>query len=275
MKWKFLTLSAILALFVAGTAFAANVEVKGSTTILPLMQKTAEVYMAAHKGVNISISGGGSSEGAKALIDGTCDIAMMSRDIKDKEEDAAKANGRPAVNFVIAYDCIVPVVHPSNKVKDLSVSQLQDIYAGKITDWKDVGGDPGQIVVISRDTSSGTYDCWENKVMHAGDKKERVFPGALLQASNGAVVQAVSKNKLAIGYIGLGYLSKETKQVTVNGIKGDAETALNKTYPISRPLNLYTPGEPKGEAKNLIDFMLSPAGQKLADEVGFVPLKKK
>jgi phosphate transport system substrate-binding protein len=238
------------------------------------MQKSAEAFNANIKGATVSISGGRSSEGIKALIDGTCDIAMASRDIKDKEAEAATANGRPPKQFLVAYDCIVPIVHPSNKVKNLTVAQLQGIYAGTITDWKDVGGDAGQIVVISRDTSSGTYDCWENKVMHAGDKKERVFPGALLQASNGAVVQAVSKNKLAIGYIGLGYLNKEIKQVSVENIMGSAETALNKTYPISRGLNLYTPGEPKGDAKALVDFMLSPAGQKLADEAGFVPLKK-
>ncbi len=274
MKSKILALTIALTLCVSGLAFAGSVEVKGSTTVLPLMQKAAEAYMAANKGVNVSISGGGSSEGIKALIDGTCDIAMASRDIKDKEAEAAKGNGREPKHFLVAYDCIVPIVHPGNKVKDLSVSQLQDIYAGKITDWKDLGGDAGQIVVISRDTSSGTYDCWENKVMHANDKKERVFPGALLQASNGAVVQAVSKNKLAIGYIGLGYLNKEIKQVSVNKIMGDATTALNKTYPVSRGLNLYTPGEPKGDAKGLVDFMLSPAGQKLADETGFVPLKK-
>lgn len=274
MKIKILALAAIMALCLSGVAFAGSVEVKGSTTVLPLMQKAAEAFMAANKGVNVSISGGGSSEGIKALIDGTCDIAMASRDIKDKEAEAAKANGREPKLFLVAYDCIVPIVHSGNKVKNLTVAQLQDIYAGKITDWKDVGGDAGQIVVISRDTSSGTYDCWENKVMHANDKKERVFPGALLQASNGAVVQAVSKNKLAIGYIGLGYLNKEVKQVSVNGVMGDAATALNKTYPVSRGLNLYTPGEPKGDAKGLVDFMLSPAGQKLADETGFVPLKK-
>lgn len=274
MKIKILALAAILALCLSGVAFAGSVEVKGSTTVLPLMQKCAEAFMAANKGVNVSISGGGSSEGIKALIDGTCDIAMASRDIKDKEAEAAKANGREPKHFLVAYDCIVPIVHPGNKVKNLTVAQLQDVYAGKITDWKDLGGDAGQIVVISRDTSSGTYDCWENKVMHANDKKERVFPGALLQASNGAVVQAVSKNKLAIGYIGLGYLNKEIKQVSVNGIMGDATTALNKTYPVSRGLNLYTPGEPKGDAKGLVDFMLSPAGQKMADETGFVPLKK-
>lgn len=274
MKIKIVALAAALTLCLSGLAFAGSVEVKGSTTVLPLMQKSAEAFMAKNKGVNVSISGGGSSEGAKALIDGTCDIAMMSRDMKDKETEAATANGRAPKQFIVAYDCIVPIVHPSNGVKDLSVAQLQDIYAGKITNWKDVGGADGQIVVISRDTSSGTYDCWENKVMHADGKKERVFPGALLQASNGAVVQAVSKNKLAVGYIGLGYLNKEIKQVSVGGVMGNAETALNKTYPVSRGLNLYTPGEPKGDAKGLVDFMLSPAGQKLADEIGFVPLKK-
>ncbi|HMM39456.1 MAG TPA: PstS family phosphate ABC transporter substrate-binding protein [Desulfovibrio sp.] len=274
MKIKIVALTAALTLCLSGLAFAGSVEVKGSTTVLPLMQKSAEAFMAQNKGVNVSISGGGSSEGAKALIDGTCDIAMMSRDMKDKEIEAATANGRAPKLFVVAYDCIVPIVHPGNAVKDLSVAQLQDIYAGKITNWKDVGGADAQIVVISRDTSSGTYDCWENKVMHDGGKKERVFPGALLQASNGAVVQAVSKNKLAIGYIGLGYLNKEIKQVSVGGVMGDATTALNKTYPVSRGLNLYTPGEPKGDAKGLVDFMLSPAGQKLADEIGFVPLKK-
>lgn len=274
MKIKIVALAAALALCLSSVAFAGSVEVKGSTTVLPLMQKAAEAFMAKNKGVTISISGGGSSEGIKALIDGTCDIAMASRDIKDKEAEAATANGRPPKHFLVAYDCIVPIVHPSNKVKNLTVAQLQGIYAGTITDWKDVGGDAGQIVVISRDTSSGTYDCWENKVMHSNDKKERVFPGALLQASNGAVVQAVSKNKLAVGYIGLGYLNKEIKQLSVESIMGSAETALNKTYPISRGLNLYTPGEPKGDAKGVVDFMLSPAGQKLADETGFVPLKK-
>jgi phosphate transport system substrate-binding protein len=274
MKKKLLCATAILVLGLSALGLAAGeIEVKGSTTVLPLMQKVAEAYMAAHSGSNISISGGGSSEGAKALIDGTCDIAMLSRDLKKEEIEAASAKNRPPKQIVIAYDCIVPIVHPGNKVKDLSVAQLLGIYSGAITDWKDVGGDPGKIVVVSRDSSSGTYDCWENKVMHSGGQKSRVFAGASIQASNGAVAQVISKNKLAIGYVGLGYLNKELKAVSVNGVFGSARTAIDKTFPISRSLLVATPGEPRGEVKTFIDFILSAKGQKLVVEAGFVPLQ--
>ncbi|WP_027177744.1 PstS family phosphate ABC transporter substrate-binding protein [Maridesulfovibrio bastinii] len=269
---KIIALLAVLTLSFAGSAFAGSLQVKGSTTVLPLMQKCAEAFMKANPGVSISISGGGSSNGAKALIDGTTDIAMMSRDMKSQEIQRATDNGRKPVQFVVSYDCIVPVVHPGNKVNNLTQMQLLGIYTGKITNWKELGGEDGKIVVISRDTSSGTYDCWKHKIMRADGNKNRVFAGALLQASNGAVAQAVSKNKLAIGYVGLGYLNSELQAVSVDGIKANAANALNKTYPISRGLNLYTPGQPSGEAKALIDFMLSPAGQKLSEEVGFVPL---
>lgn len=272
MKFKSLVFAIVLC-FVASTAFAGSITVKGSTTVLPYMQKAAEAFMAANPGVKISISGGGSSNGAKALIDGTTDIAMMSRDMKDKEVKKATSNGRKPVQFVVAYDCIVPVVNPANKVSNLTKAQLLGIYTGKDTNWSKVGGDDGRIVVISRDTSSGTYDCWKNQVMKANGKKNRVFAGALLQASNGAVAQAVAKNKLAIGYVGLGYLNSELKGVTVDGVKASVKTALDGSYPISRGLNLYTPNAPKGDAKALIDFMLSPAGQKLATEVGYIPVK--
>ena len=274
MKKKLLCATAILVLGLSALGLAAGeIEVKGSTTVLPLMQKVAEAYMAAHSGSNISISGGGSSEGAKALIDGTCDIAMLSRDLKKEEIEAASAKNRPPKQIVIAYDCIVPIVHPGNKVKDLSVAQLLGIYSGAITDWKDVGGDPGKIVVVSRDSSSGTYDCWENKVMHSGGQKSRVFAGASIQASNGAVAQVISKNKLAIGYVGLGYLNKELKAVSVNGVFCSARTAIDKTFPISRSLLVATPGEPRGEVKTFIDFILSAKGQNLVVEAGFVPLQ--
>ncbi|MDK2956999.1 MAG: phosphate transport system substrate-binding protein [Desulfovibrionales bacterium] len=270
MKLRILALLCALTLM-ATPAFAGTVTVKGSTTVLPYMQKAAEVFMAQHPGVKIEISGGGSSNGAKALIDGTTDIAMMSRDMKDKEKDAATSNGRAPVQFVVAYDCITPVVNHWNSVSDLSAEQLAEIYSGKATNWKDVGGKSGQVVVISRDTSSGTYDCWKDKVMEGA----RVFPGALLQASNGAVVQAVAKNKFAIGYVGLAYVDANLlKPLKVDGVMASVETALNHSYPISRGLNLYTPGEPKGDAKDLIDFMMSPAGQKLAADVGFIPVKQ-
>jgi phosphate transport system substrate-binding protein len=169
----------------------------------------------------------------------------------------------------VAYDCIVPVVHPSNTVMNLTLEQLKAIYKGEIKNWKELGGPDRPVVVISRDTSSGTYEVWEEKVM----MKERVFPGALLQASNGAIVQAVSKNANAIGYIGLGYVNESVKAVMVNRIAGSAETTLNGTYPVSRPLYMFTDGWPKGDTLNFINYVIHPQkGQKFVAEIGFVPL---
>ena len=218
---------------------------------------------------NFSISGGGSGNGIKAIIDGTTDIADSSRFIKDKEVKMAVEKGRYPVPFSVAYDCIVPVVHPSNSVKDLTLAQLKDIYQGTIKNWKQVGGPDRKIVVISRDTSSGTYEVWEKKVMN----KERVYPGALLQASNGAVAQAVAKNKNAVGYIGLGYMNDTIKATTVNGIVGSETTTLNGTFPISRPLYMFTNKWPKDEISKFINFVLHPdKGQKLVKGAGYVPL---
>ncbi len=177
--------------------------------------------------------------------------------------------GAYPVPFAIAYDSIVPIVHPSNPVKNLTLDQLKAIYTGTIKNWKEVGGPALQIVVISRDTSSGTYEVWEQKVM----KQSRVYAGALLQASNGAIVQAVSKNRYAIGYIGLGYINKSVKPLTVDGIKGSEKTTLDGTYPISRPLYMFTRGWPRGDALNFINYVLNPQkGQRYVKEAGFVPL---
>ena len=260
---------AIVFYFTANLVWAGNIVIKGSTTVLPIAQKVAEVYMGANPDVRISISGGGSGNGIKALIDGSTDIADSSRFIKDNEVKLAVDNGRYPVPFAVAYDCIVPVVHPSNSMTNLTLDQLKAIYEGKIKNWKDVGGPDRAIVVVSRDTSSGTYEVWEEKVM----KKERVYPGALLQASNGAVVQAVSKNKNAIGYIGLGYLDASVKALSTNGITGSPETTLNGTYPISRPLYMFTAGWPKGDTLNFINYVMHPQkGQKYVAEAGYVPL---
>jgi phosphate transport system substrate-binding protein len=255
--------------FTTNLVWAGNIVIKGSTTVLPIAQKVAEVYMRANPDVRISISGGGSGNGIKALIDGSTDIADSSRFIKSKEVKLAIEKGRYPVPFAVAYDCIVPVVHPSNFVSNLSMEQLKAIYKGEIKNWKDLGGPDRKIVVISRDTSSGTYEVWHEKVM----KKERVYPGALLQASNGAVVQAVAKNKNAIGYIGLGYLDPSVKALTVNGVEGSEETTLNSTYPISRPLYMFTAGWPKGDTLNFINFVIHPQkGQKYVADAGYVPL---
>lgn len=249
--------------------WAGNVVIKGSTTVLPIAQKVSEAFMQQHPDVKITISGGGSGEGVKALIDGSTDIANSSRFIKDKEVKQAVDKGAYPVPFAVAYDCIVPVVHPENTLSGITLAQIKDLYLGKIKNWKEIGGPDAPVVVISRDTSSGTYEVWEEKVM----KKERVFPGALLQASNGAVVQAVSKNKNAIGYIGLGYVDKNVKALMVDRVQGSAETTLNGTYPISRPLFMFTPGWPKGDVLKFITFVLNPQkGQKYIAEIGFVPL---
>jgi phosphate transport system substrate-binding protein len=255
--------------FCVSQAWAVNIVIKGSTTVLPIAQKVAEAYMSQMPEVKISISGGGSGNGIKALIDGSTDIANSSRFIKDKEVSMAVENGRYPVPFAVAYDCIVPVVHPSNSTVNLTLSQLKSLYKGEIKNWKEVGGPDRAVVVISRDTSSGTYEVWETKVM----EKERVYAGALLQASNGAVVQAVSNNKNAIGYIGLGYLNDSVKALTVNRVKGSEETTLNGTYPISRPLYMFTAGWPQGDTLNFINFVMNPdKGQKYVKEAGFVPL---
>ena len=183
-------------------AFAAQKEIviSGSTTVLPIIQSAGEAFMAANPDIPLAISGGGSGSGIKALNEGLCDVAMSSRDAKQTEIDLGAKRGVTLVRTAVAVDALVPVVHPDNSVKELSKQQLRDIFSGKITNWKEVAGADDKIVVISRDTSSGTYETWMEIIM----KGDKVLPAALLQASNGTVVQTVSKNKKAIGYIGFG-----------------------------------------------------------------------
>jgi phosphate transport system substrate-binding protein len=261
---------ATILLSLAGFALGkTSIIIKGSTTVLPIAQKVLEAYTKEHPDVNISLSGGGSGDGIKALIDGMTDIANSSREIKLAEVAKAKEKGVDPVAHIVAYDAIVPIVHPKNKVQGLSLDQLSQIYQGKITNWKEVGGDDLTIVVVSRDSSSGTFESWGHLVL----KEARVTPKAQMQASNGAVVQTVAKNKYAIGYIGLGYVNKSVKPLKVNNIDATVETARTGQYPISRPLYMYTNGEPKGEVENFIKFIYSPKGQSIIAEVGFAPVK--
>ena len=253
----------------AGVAFAAeSIVIKGSTTVLPIAQAALEAYMKKNPGVQISLSGGGSGEGIKALIDKTTDIATSSREIKKEEITLAETKGVKPVTHVVAYDAIIPVVHPKNKVTNLSIDQLSQIYQGKITNWKEVGGEDLKIVVISRDSSSGTFESWDHFIM----KKAKVTPQAQMLASNGAIVTAVSKNRYAIGYLGMGYVNKSLKPLPVDGVKASIETALSKKYPLSRELYMYTDGEPTGEVAKFIAFVKSADGQKIVAKEGFVPL---
>lgn len=262
---------AVFALALAGCSKpqeAEKIVIKGSTTVLPIAQKAQEAYLASNKGADISLSGTGSGDGIKAIIEGSTDIANASRDMKQKEKDAAAAAGKNIEAHVVAKDMIIPVVHPSNPVSEITVAQLKDIYMGKITNWKELGGADSEIVVISRDTSSGTYEVWEKKVM----AKENVFADALLQASNGAVSNAVSNNEKAIGYVGVGYLNDSIKGLAVEGVEPKVENV--DTFAIARPLFMFTnKDEIKPGAQAFIDFVMSADGQKLVKEAGFVPVK--
>jgi phosphate transport system substrate-binding protein len=268
---KIFSAMAVLGLAIAGLAAPAaadDIAITGSTTVLPIAQKAAEVFMKKNTAAKISVAGTGSGDGIKAIIDGTADIGNSSREMKAKEEDLAQSKGVKPKQFVVALDCIVPVVNPANPVKDLSLMQLKDIYNGKIKNWKEVGGEDTPVVVVSRDSSSGTFEVWNEHVLG----KDRVRPDAQLQASNGAVAQAVAGNKYAIGYVGIGYLNPQVKPLTVGGVEATAKTAKDKSYPIARGLNMYTNGEPKGMVKEFIEFVLGPEGQKIVKEEGFVPV---
>lgn len=265
---KILIILITFALTAPCQVFAGDLAIKGSTTILPIAQKTAEAYMAEHPDVKISLSGGGSGNGIKAIVDGTADIGNASRFIKQKEVDLAHSKGVYPVPFRVALDAIVPVVNKNNKITDLSMSQLKNIYLGKIKNWKEVGGTPGKIVVISRDSSSGTFGVWKDLVM----KKARVTPRALTVPSNGGIVQAVTTTPGAIGYVGLGYINKEIKAVNVDGVKGTEENTLNGSFPIARGLFMFTKGWPKGDTMAFISFILSKKGQQLVKEAGSIPL---
>ncbi|MDD5668502.1 MAG: phosphate ABC transporter substrate-binding protein [Candidatus Omnitrophica bacterium] len=249
--------------------YAEKIVVAGSTTVLPIAQKAAEVFMNNNPDSDISVRGGGSGVGIASLIDGTCDIGNSSRSIKDTELDKAVTNGRSLKANVIAMDGICIIVHPSNSITELTKKQIKEIYTGTVSNWAQLGGTDETIVVISRDSASGTFEAFGTLALDGA----KVRSDALMQASNQAVASTVSKTPGAIGYVGLGYVSSSVKAVDVNGVKASKETVLTNKYLLGRPLFMYTNGEPKGLAKQFIDFILSPAGQKLVEEEGFVGLK--
>lgn len=258
-------------MFIWETAFAQkkSLTLTGSTTVLPIAQLCAEKFMEKHPDVDISVRGGGSGVGIAALIDGTCDIAMASRPMKTKELKSARGKGIDPVATVIARDGIAVIVHPSNPLSEITLVQLRDIYTGKISNWKDVGGKSGRIVVISRDVASGTFEVFKKLVL----KGAKTRADALMLASNKAVAITVEKTPGAIGYVGLGYVSSKVKALTVDGVKPTKKAVASGEYKLARPLYFYTDGKPKGLAKEFIDFVMSSEGQKIVEEAGFVPVK--
>jgi phosphate transport system substrate-binding protein len=265
----------LLTLLTVNQLFAQKLKIKGSDTVLPLTQTEAEEYMKKNKNASIMVTGGGSGVGLAALENGTTDIAQASRSLKMDEKLKLKEKGKTYKEVIIAYDALAVIVHPSNKVTQLTREQLEGIYTGKLTNWKQVGGADTKIVVYSRETSSGTYEFFKEHVL----QNKTYATSALLMPATGAIVQSVSQTKGAIGYVGLAYIEKSVKPIKVSYNQGktyvapSVAAAKNKTYPISRPLFYYYLTAVEKTVSPFVKFVLSPAGQQLVLKTGYVPLK--
>jgi len=263
---KLLMLVAVCCFAAAGPAQAETIVMDGSTTVGPIAKSFA-AYFTKNTGVQVSVSESGSGNGAKSLINGACDIANMSRPMKSKEADAAKAKGINAVEHIVALDGLSVVVHPSNYVAALKIEQIRDIYVGKVTNWSKVGGPNAKIVVIQRESNSGTQDSFRKLVVGKGNP---VTKRAETQASNGAVKSRVASTPSAIGFIGLGFLDDSVKPLIVNGVAPSEETVKDGSYPVARPLFMYTDGEPTGNVKKFIDLPKTEDGKRMISELGYV-----
>ena len=243
----------------------STISISGSTTVQPLAEKLAEAFMTENTGVRIDVQGGGSSVGVKAAGEGTSDIGMASREIKESELAEF-----PNLNiFVIARDGIAIVSHPDVNVSNLTVEQVREVFSGKITNWKDLGGEDQNIIVASREEGSGTRAAFEEMVM---GEDALISATAILQPSNGSVRTTVSTTPNSIGYISFGYLDDTVKSISIDGVAPTEPNAADGSYPIVRPLNMLTNGEPDGAVKAFLDFILSDAGQKLVVEDGYIPV---
>ena len=270
-----MTISAVAVLFAVvmpATVFAqANkIIIDGSTTVGPIAKAFAEYYMSKNPGVNITVSESGSGNGAKALINGMCDIADMSRFMKDEEFKAAVAKGVYPLATVVAVDGLAVIVHPSCPVQGLTIDQIRNIYMGKITSWKDLGGPNVAIVLISRDTNSGTYESFETLVMN----KQKISDKAEYVGSSGAIRSRVQSTPAAIGYVGLGFVDKTVKALAVNKVYPDNATVVSGVYPIARPLFMFTNGYPKmgSHLYSFLNLYLTQKGHEIIEEIGFVPV---
>lgn len=267
MKKMILLLAAIVS--ISGPVSAQKL--KGSDSVLPLAQKEAESYLKKDTKANVTVTGGGSGVGLAALLDNTTDIAMASRKIKIDERMKLQNANRKLVEKTIAWDALAVVVNPKNTVSQLTRQQLEDIFTGKITNWKQVGGADLKIVVYSRETSSGTYEFFKESIL----KNKNYMAGVLSMPATGAVIQSVSQTPGAIGYVGLAYLNKEVKalKVSYDGKTYVAPTyasAKDKTYPVVRPLYFYYTQDKEAAVSSFINYVLSADGQKIVKEVGYI-----
>jgi phosphate transport system substrate-binding protein len=281
-RWPFV----VITLIFATSAFAAkdknSIQVKGSDTMVNLGQAWAEKYMEKNAGDFVAVTGGGSGTGLSSLISGTCDIAMSSRNIKEKEIALAKQKGINPNEIKVALDGLAVVVNPGNPIGKLTLAQLADIFTGRVTNWKEIGGKDERIVVLSREVNSGTHVYFKEHVLRKNDpnSREEFAPTALMLSSSQAIADEIAGNPAAVGYYGMGYISKKQKPLAIAKDENSEyeaptiENVINGKYPISRPLFLYTNGVPGGLVKKFVDFTLSKEGQDIVLATDFVPINK-
>ncbi len=251
--------------------------IKGSDTMVHLVSTWAEAFMEANPGAQLSVTGGGSGTGIAALINGTAEICASSREMNEQEAAQAGSQGRPAVEHVVGMDGIAVIVNPGNPVEALSMEQLAGIYTGDLADWSAVGGPEQPIILLSRESSSGTFIFFQEHVLNKRDYAQSVR----LMPATSSIVQSVAEDAWAIGYVGLGYAAEAGDRVKIVPVRATAEaqpvmpseaTVLSGEYSIARPLYLYTAGESTGLARQFIEFCLSPDGQRIVRETGYVPV---
>ena len=280
-----ITVTSILAAALLGTQLQARTAIqnKGSDTLVNVAQAWAEAYSKKAPEVAIAVSGGGSGTGIAAMINGTVDIANASRKMKQKEIDMAKKRGQTPVEHIVGYDALAVFVHADNPATSFTIEQLSKIYARgqEFDNWKDLGLNvPGckdnEIVVVSRQNNSGTYAYFKEAVL---GKKGKYRQGTLDMHGSKDVVDLVEKTPCAIGYSGLAYATDHVKTACITTEKGkpcvdpSVATASDRSYPIARPLFMYTDGEPEGEVKTYLDWILSDEGQCIILNKGYAPVR--
>lgn len=251
------------------------IKLQGSDTILNTSQAIAEEFMKENEGARIAVTGGGSGTGIAAKLNGTAHIAMASRSIKEKELEKAKEIGINLEEIILGFDGITVITNHDNRIENLDKATLGKIFAGEITNWNELGGDDAEIVVLSRDSSSGTHSYFKNAIVRGGDKKSKKEYGkqALYMPSNQAILQEVKNNRYAIGYIGMGYMEDSVNALSVDNIVPSFKNVADKTYPIAREVYWYVDADRKGVEAKLVEFALSPKGQAVVKKEGFVPVK--
>ena len=257
------------------------IQIKGSDTMVNLGQAWAEEFMTEHPEVSIAVTGGGSGTGISALVSGTTTLAQSSREMKPEEKaEVLKSTGKEVKEFNVATDALAVIVNPANPVSELSFDQLSGIFTGKIKNWKEIGGTDSPILVLSRERNSGTHVYFLEHVLRKGNAKgpEEFAATVLMLPSSQVIAQEVARSHTAIGYLGLGYVTKEHKPLAVkktssdSAVRPSAEAAQSGAYPISRALYIYSAGEPLGSVKAFIDFVYSAKGQEIVQAMDFVPL---